>query len=413
MKECGWSLSDWQAGFRGGRGCRDNVLLLRVIYDNVIRHKTDCVVTFIDFAGAFDSVSHKFLDEALRKAGASRKSRALFRSIYEAATGTAKVLGLDGKNSYSHTFNIERGVIQGDIMSPIFFIIALDQLLQEHDKGGQGIKVGNINEIRMLGYADDIAMIDSSAAALTERLTTFANASLRCADMQVKMTKTFTQIVKAQDPVPTATEKEIAEIEAKYEFKCKYVKVGCTQKFKTKRGAKIHSSKCTFCYSVNEEKFEVESIKAVFGKKERRMFEVRWTNHPGEDSWVLEDSLMEDGCKPAIDEFWTSSRKNPALDYYPDKQHPHRCWICGWHSKSEDENMQRRCLKAHITRSKHNWEKKRAHITAKKDAEQKKRKAMQDKLPHVYWDKKQVKKQLDVHLPRLTISTRWRPHSGC
>ena len=144
MKECGWSLSDWQAGFRGGRGCRDNVLLLRVIYDNVILHKKDCVVTFIDFAGAFDSVSHKFLDKALRKAGASRKSRALFRAIYEAATGTARVLGLDGNNSYSHTFDIDRGVIQGDIMSPIFFIIALDQILREHDTSGEGIKVGNI-----------------------------------------------------------------------------------------------------------------------------------------------------------------------------------------------------------------------------------------------------------------------------
>ena len=150
------------------------------------------------------------------------------------ASGTARVLGLNGKHSYSHTFNIERGVIQGDIMSPIFFIIALDQLIQEHDKGGQGIKVGNINEIRVLGYADDITMIDTSASALTERLTNFANESLRCADMQVKLKKTFTQIVKEQEPVAKATEEEIEKTEAKYEFKCKYVKAGCTQRFKTK-----------------------------------------------------------------------------------------------------------------------------------------------------------------------------------
>ena len=26
IKETDWFLSEWQAGFRGGRGCRDNVL---------------------------------------------------------------------------------------------------------------------------------------------------------------------------------------------------------------------------------------------------------------------------------------------------------------------------------------------------------------------------------------------------
>ena len=38
--ETEWFLSDWQSGFRSGRGCRDNVLLLRVIYDNIIRENS-------------------------------------------------------------------------------------------------------------------------------------------------------------------------------------------------------------------------------------------------------------------------------------------------------------------------------------------------------------------------------------
>ena len=36
LKECDCFLSDWQAGSRDSRGCRDNILLLRVIYDNII-----------------------------------------------------------------------------------------------------------------------------------------------------------------------------------------------------------------------------------------------------------------------------------------------------------------------------------------------------------------------------------------
>ena len=35
-KETGSYLSEWQAGFRATRGCRDNVLTLRTIYDWVL-----------------------------------------------------------------------------------------------------------------------------------------------------------------------------------------------------------------------------------------------------------------------------------------------------------------------------------------------------------------------------------------
>ena len=69
------------------------MLLLRVIYDQYIKNNNNFVVTFIDFKAAFDSVSHKYLDSALAKAGASRKSRAIFRAIYRAASGTARVNG--------------------------------------------------------------------------------------------------------------------------------------------------------------------------------------------------------------------------------------------------------------------------------------------------------------------------------
>ena len=110
VSETDWFLSEWQAGFRSGRGCRYNVLLLRVIYDQYVKGDKKCVVTFIDFAAAFDSVSHVFLDRALEKAKASRKTRALFREIYRAAQGAARVKGVDGQLTFSKTFEIEREV---------------------------------------------------------------------------------------------------------------------------------------------------------------------------------------------------------------------------------------------------------------------------------------------------------------
>ena len=93
-KECTDFFSDWQAGFRAKRGCRDNILLLRVLYDQVINRNEACIVTYIDYTSAFDSVSHKFMDATLAAAGASAKSRAIFRAIYSASAGIKRLLPL-------------------------------------------------------------------------------------------------------------------------------------------------------------------------------------------------------------------------------------------------------------------------------------------------------------------------------
>ena len=49
---------------------RDNILLLRVLYNQIINNDDSCIVTYIDYSAAFDSVSHKYMDATLVKAGA-------------------------------------------------------------------------------------------------------------------------------------------------------------------------------------------------------------------------------------------------------------------------------------------------------------------------------------------------------
>ena len=100
-------LSEWQAGFHKKRGCRDNVLVLRTIYDDMLEQGKKLYATFIDYNAAFDSISHKFLNEALREAGASDKSRAMFRSMYKTASATVKVADVDGGMIMSNPFAID------------------------------------------------------------------------------------------------------------------------------------------------------------------------------------------------------------------------------------------------------------------------------------------------------------------
>eukprot|EP01047_Picozoa_sp_COSAG01_P074956 COSAG01_NODE_12690_length_1699_cov_3.740625_2_plen_173_part_00 len=75
VAETDWYLPVHQAGFRTERGTRDNIFILAQIMDEMIERGQDMVTVFIDYVAAFDSVSHKFIDDALCRAKASRKSR--------------------------------------------------------------------------------------------------------------------------------------------------------------------------------------------------------------------------------------------------------------------------------------------------------------------------------------------------
>ena len=67
----------------------------------------------------------------------------------------------DGKQVRCESFQIDRGVLQGDITSPLFFILALELLLTRHDTPtpGSGVSLAD-TLIRLLGYADDVVVAE-------------------------------------------------------------------------------------------------------------------------------------------------------------------------------------------------------------------------------------------------------------
>ena len=112
-------LADIQAGFRRERGCRDNVLLLRLLVDAVLRAGKRAVITFIDYHAAFDSISHRFLGESLTAAGVQPKIRHMVKAIYAEATVMVRLRLPSGDTLCSEPFPVRRGVIQGDIFTRV------------------------------------------------------------------------------------------------------------------------------------------------------------------------------------------------------------------------------------------------------------------------------------------------------
>ena len=127
----------------------------------MLRESKPAVVSFIDYSAAFDTESQILIDEALAAANVSIKLRRIIQSIFSAASGCVRITKPNGELELSDQFDISRGVLQGDIFSPVAFIVGLMRTFAVHDPPNSGVEVGtppyNVR-VSSLKYADDAAL---------------------------------------------------------------------------------------------------------------------------------------------------------------------------------------------------------------------------------------------------------------
>jgi len=106
-------LLDVQAGFRKGRGTRDQVANICWIMENTREFQKNIYFCFIDYAKAFDCVDHKKLWKILNEMGIPDHLICLMRSLYAGQEGTVRT-----GHGTTDWFQIGKGVFQGCILSP-------------------------------------------------------------------------------------------------------------------------------------------------------------------------------------------------------------------------------------------------------------------------------------------------------
>lgn len=154
-------IGEYQAGFRKGRSCVEQIWSLKTILQ--MRKCRNTVITFIDFKKAYDSIDRETLFKIMEEFGIDRKTRKIIEQTLTGTTSKVKFMG-----EISEPFEIETGVRQGDGLSPILFNIVLEKIIREwetHIKGIQiGVKKGNRIKVKCLAFADDIAIITNNRA---------------------------------------------------------------------------------------------------------------------------------------------------------------------------------------------------------------------------------------------------------
>ena len=101
-------LLDVQAGFKKGRGARDQIANICWIIEKARKFQKNIYLCFIDYAKAFGLVDHNKLWKALKEVGVPHHLTCLLRNLYAGQETTVRPL-------YGTTdwFKIEKGVRQG------------------------------------------------------------------------------------------------------------------------------------------------------------------------------------------------------------------------------------------------------------------------------------------------------------
>jgi len=164
--------SDLQYGFKKHHSTTQCTFIVNEVIEYYLKNGSNVNIVLLDASKAFDRVNYIKLFKLLFKRKLSPLVIRFLLSLYTKQNVRVR-WGLEMSNICS----VSNGVKQGGVMSPILFIIYLDELLNRLKESGFGCHIGN-TFCGAFGYADDVTLIAPtlySTNMLLDICTTFAD----------------------------------------------------------------------------------------------------------------------------------------------------------------------------------------------------------------------------------------------
>ena len=190
----------------------------------------------VDYSSAFDSLSHIYIYNSLKMAGASCKTLQLYKVIYQNAQVVTKVGA-----SLSTPFGIGRGALEGAVSSPLIFNIGLEAIFREADGLRNSLALSDGIKLRDTAYsktvfADDVTLLGNAGVAdLTHRAQLLQHSSSK-ASLSVSVSKSCVQHIGHNSDAPAVTVQDIIALKPKHECP----KPWCTRRFTTAAEVSSH-----------------------------------------------------------------------------------------------------------------------------------------------------------------------------
>ena len=175
-------ISKNQLGFLKQNRCSD----AHIIFNNIVQkrcHKNGgkLFCSFIDFSKAFDTVPRDLLFKKLQRHGVNGRFFNIIKSIYTNDQACVKT-----GSQCTKPFDINQGVRQGCVLSPLLFNIFLADLAKDLDEMDDKIEIG-AHSLNSIFWADDILMFAKDKDTLQIMLSKLEN-SLEVTNAQPHIT---------------------------------------------------------------------------------------------------------------------------------------------------------------------------------------------------------------------------------
>ena len=152
-------------GFRPGLGTRERIFNLRTVIERSLETQNDVYICFIDYTKAFDRVIHSRMIDCLKEIGIDYRDLQIITKMYLQQT-----VVFETDAGLTEEFRIKKGVRQGCVLSASLFNLYTEKMFREI-ASASGVIIGGTS-INNNGYADDTALMATTAADLQELTTT-------------------------------------------------------------------------------------------------------------------------------------------------------------------------------------------------------------------------------------------------
>ena len=172
-------------GFTPGRGATDGLSIVRKMQEEYRDKDKKLYMCFVNLEKAFDRVSRRIMQWALRKKGLSEILVKAMMGLYEGSKTKIKF-----ESEFSEEFYVAVGVHQRSVLSPLLFAIVVDVATEN-------AREGLMKEIL---YADDLLLMSETMEDLKERFLKWRSA-LESKRLKVNHEKTKVMVCGLEDEV--------------------------------------------------------------------------------------------------------------------------------------------------------------------------------------------------------------------
>uniref|UniRef100_A0A914XQI0 Reverse transcriptase domain-containing protein n=1 Tax=Plectus sambesii TaxID=2011161 RepID=A0A914XQI0_9BILA len=195
-----------QAGFRQNFSTIDHIHAVNELIEKTTEYNLPLFMVLVDYEKAFDSVENTSIWQALKRQNVPSNIITILKSIYRTSKSTIHI------GDASASVKVQRGVRQGDTISPRLFTACLREALNSLNWQNKGINIDGCY-LSHLAFADDVVIISHSYSQLCQMVKELAAASLQVGlKINIKKTKLLANCCSGRTPIKICRE-EIAQVD--------------------------------------------------------------------------------------------------------------------------------------------------------------------------------------------------------